>query len=109
MSKKIDSSISLPCTLRRVKTPDPSCRGSNNCYVWSIKYDETFNTLSKDYSAEYLQSEENLTESNSHDDVDSKDHDFLLVNEQGAGSSAGVTTSDYNIRSRRNSRASTDH
>lgn len=109
----MESSISLPCTLRRVKTPDPYCRGSNNCYVWSIKYNESMNNLSDDRilcAANQQEDDDKCSnEINQQDEMESRDNDFLLANEQSIASSSVVCLKECNIRSRRNSKASTDH
>lgn len=43
---QIRESISLPCTLRKCKGSD-SCRGSNNCYVWAMDFEQLSKRMDK--------------------------------------------------------------
>lgn len=43
---QIRESISLPCTLRKCKGSD-SCRGSNNCYVWAMDFEQLNKRMDK--------------------------------------------------------------
>lgn len=48
MQKK--ESISLPCTLRKCKTQsatDSTCHGSNNCYMWTLDYQQLMKKIDK--------------------------------------------------------------
>lgn len=43
---QVRESISLPCTLRKCKGSD-SCRGSNNCYVWAMDFEQLSKRMDK--------------------------------------------------------------
>lgn len=43
---QIRETISLPCTLRKCKGSD-SCRGSNNCYVWAMDFEQLSKRMDK--------------------------------------------------------------
>lgn len=77
------TSISLPCTLKKCKHSDTSCRGSNNCYIWALDFNElaqkveiieTGCSKSKDDSAGQTNSNINISETEKMD----QHHEHLL-------------------------------
>lgn len=122
IAKALEAPVSLPCTLRRFKPSEHSCRGSNNCYVWSLNFQqlkdavtsaatETISNMETD-DVEQTPTPSTSTKRNSVVTNETGDQESLLANEYSASRSTAISMnpSDFvGVRSRRNSRVSMEN